>query len=147
MKEKEKKEKSGLTADAVVQEVLKEKKANLFATVSEYVEDKSRIGELQPIINAALEEAYNIGEMSETAKTKGEEILANMGNLFNNFLNPANSKYKQLYDNQRMTTDCLLQALRLQQVQFSVHETPDNQVNAIASALFNPPILENPVKE
>ena len=147
MKENEKQEKTGLNADAVMKEVLKEQKAKLFATVSEYIEDKTKVGELQEIINAALESAYNLGEMSETAATKGEEILASMGNLFNSYLNPANSKYKQLYDNQRMTTDCLLQALRIQQVQFSVHENPDYQASCLASALFNPPVLEKAVKE
>ena len=147
MKENEKQEKTGLKADAVMKEVLKEKKANLFATVSEYIEDKTKVGELQEIINAALDSAYSLGEMSETAATKSEEILANMGNLFNSCFNPANYKYKQLYDNQRMIIDCLLQALRLQQVQFSVHENPDNQVQGLVSALFNPPMLEKAVKE
>ena len=130
-----------------MKEVLKEKKANLFATVSEYIEDKTKVGEIQEIINAALDSAYSLGEMSETAATKGEEIIANMGNLFDNCLNPANSKYKQLCDNQRLTIDCLLQALRLQQVQFSIHENPDYQASSLASALFNPPIFEKAVKE
>lgn len=147
MKENEKQEKTGLNADAVMKEVLKEKKANLFATVSEYIEDKTKVGELQEIINAALDSAYSLGELSDTAKTKGDEIIANMGNLFDNCLNPANSKYKQLYDNQRLTIDCLLQALRLQQVQFSIHENPDYQASSLASALFNPPIFEKNVKE
>lgn len=147
MKESEKQEKTGLNADAVMKEVLKEQKANLFATVSEYIEDKTKVGELQEIINAALESAYNLGEMSETAATKGDEIIANMGNLFNNVLNPANSKYKQLYDNQRMAVDCLLQALRLQQVQLSIHETPDNLAQGLVSSLFNPSVLEKQTKE
>lgn len=147
MKENEKQEKTGLNADAVMKEVLKEKKANLFATVSEYIEDKTKVGEIQEIINAALDSAYSLGEMSETAATKGDEIIASMGNLFNNYLNPHNARYKQLYDNQRLTIDCLLQALRLQQVQFSIHENPDYQASSIASALFNPPVLEKAVKE
>lgn len=147
MKENEKKEKTGLNADAVMKEVLKEKKANLFATVSEYIEDKTKIGELQEIINDALDGAYRLGEMSETAATKGEEILASMGSLFNDYLNPANAKYKQLYDIQRMATDCLLQALRIQQAQFSIHENPDNQAQGLASALFNPPVLEKQLKK
>lgn len=147
MKETEKKEKPKVSTDAVMKEVLKEKKANLFATISEYVEDKTKVGELQEIINAALESAYNLGEMSETAATKGDEIIANMGNLFNNVLNPANSKYKQLYDNQRMAVDCLLQALRLQQVQLSIHETPDNLAQGLVSSLFNPSVLEKQTKE
>ena len=145
--QKEKAEKSKVCTDAVMKEVLKEKKANLFATVSEYVEDKTKIGELQEIINSALDGAYRLGEMSETAATKGDEIIANMGNLFNNYLNPANSKYKQLYDNQRLATDCLLQALRIQQVEISILENPDYQAQGLVSALFNPPILEKQNKE
>lgn len=147
MKENEKQEKSGLNSDAVMNEVLKEKKANLFATISEYVEDKTKVGELQEIINAAMDSAFRFGEMSETAATKGDEILASMGNLFNNYLNPANSKYKQLYDNQRLATDCLLQALRIQQVEISILENPDNQAQGLVSALFNPPVLEKQLKE
>lgn len=158
MKENEKQEKTGLNADAVMKEVLKEKKANLFATVSEYIEDKTKVGELQEIINEAMDSAYRIGEMSETAATKGDEIIANMGNLFNSYLNPHNAKYKQLYDNQRMTTDCLLQALRILQVQLTLkEENPSSTMDilsligtAASFAKVNPdekPILEKTVKE
>lgn len=135
MKENEKQEKTGLNADAVMKEVLKEKKANLFATVSEYIEDKTKVGELQGIINAALESAYSLGEMSEAAITKGDEIIASMGNLFNSYLNPHNAKYKQLYDNQRMTTDCLLQALRIQQVQLTLKEENSSSTMDILSLI------------
>lgn len=147
MKENEKQGKSGLNTDAVMNEVMKEQKANLFATISGYVEDKTKVGELQEIINTAMDSAYRFGEISETAATKGDEIIASMGNLFNNYLNPHNARYKQLYDNQRLTTDCLLQALRLQQVQLSVHENPDYQASSLASAFFNPPVLEKQLKE
>lgn len=135
MKENEKQEKTGLNADAVMKEVLKEKKASLFATVSEYIEDKTKVGELQEIINAALESAYSLGEMSEAAITKGDEIIASMGNLFNSYLNPHNAKYKQLYDNQRMTTDCLLQALRIQQVQLTLKEENPSSTMDILSLI------------
>lgn len=135
MKENEKQEKTGLNADAVMKEVLKEKKANLFATVSEYIEDKTKVGEIQEIINAALESAYSLGEMSEAAITKGDEIIASMGNLFNSYLNPHNAKYKQLYDNQRMTTDCLLQALRIQQVQLTLKEENPSSTMDILSLI------------
>lgn len=135
MKENEKQEKTGLNADAVMKEVLKEKKANLFATISEYVEDKTKVGELQPIINAALDSAYSLGELSDTAATKGDEIIANMGNLFNSYLNPHNAKYKQLYDNQRMTSDCLLQALRIQQVQLTLKEENPSSTMDILSLI------------
>ena len=135
MKENEKQEKTGLNADAVMKEVLKEKKANLFATVSECIEDKTKVGELQEIINAALESAYSLGEMSEAAITKGDEIIASMGNLFNSYLNPQNAKYKQLYDNQRMTTDCLLQALRIQQVQLTLKEENPSSTMDILSLI------------
>lgn len=147
MKENEKQEKSGLNTDVVMNEVMKEQKANLFATVSEYIEDRTKVGELQPIINSAIDAAFNMGKLSTPVKEKDEKIIASMGDLFNSFLNPANSKYKQLYDNHRMITDCLLQALRLQQVQLSVHENPDYQAQAITSALLNPPILEKADKE
>lgn len=135
MKENEKQEKTGLNADAVMKEVLKEKKAKLFATISEYVEDKTKVGELQQIINDALDSAYSLGEMSETAITKGDEIIASMGNLFNSYLNPHNAKYKQLYDNQRMTTDCLLQALRIQQVQLTLKEENPSSTMDILSLI------------
>lgn len=158
MKENEKQEKTGLNADAVMKEVLKEQKAKLFATVSEYIEDKNKVGEIQEIINEAMDSAYRIGEMSETAATKGDEIIANMANLFNSYLNPHNAKYKQLYDNQRMTTDCLLQALRIQQVQLTLkEENPSSTMDilsligtAASFAKVNPdekPILEKTVKE
>lgn len=134
--QKEKTEKPKVTTDSVIKEILKEKKANLFATVSEYVEDKTKVGELQQIINDAMDSAYNLGEMSETAATKGGEIIANMGNLFNNYLNPANSKYKQLYDNQRMLVDCLLQALRILQMQVFLNEEPANPVLGMVSSIL-----------
>ena len=136
MKENEKQEKTGLNADAVMKEVLKEKKANLFATVSEYIEDKTKVGELQEIINAALESAYSLGEMSETAATKGDEIIASMGNLFNSYLNPHNAKYKQLYENQRMLVDCLLQALRILQMQVFLNEDSANPVLGMVSSIL-----------
>lgn len=137
MKEEQKKkaEKPKVSTDTVIKEILKEKKANLFATVSEYIEDKTKVGELQEIINAALESAYSLGEMSEAAITKGDEIIASMGNLFNSYLNPHNAKYKQLYDNQRMTTDCLLQALRIQQVQLTLKEENPSSTMDILSLI------------
>lgn len=135
MKENEKQEKSGLTADVVMNEVMKEQKANLFATISEYIEDRTKVGELQPIINSAIDAAFNMGRLSTPVKEKGEEVFSNLGDFFNNFLNPANSKYKQLYDNQRMTTDCLLQALRLQQVQLTLSEESSSPYTDILSLI------------
>lgn len=153
MKENEKQEKTGPKADAVMKEVLKEKKANLFATVSEYVDDKTKVGELQEIINEALEGAYLLGEMSETAVTKGDEIIANMGNLFNNTLNPHNARYKQLYDNQRLATAALLQTAQILQMQLTLNEERSSPYMDILSLIGtaasfskanpdNPPILE-----
>ena len=134
--QKEKTEKPKVSTETVIKEILKEKKANLFATISEYVEDKTKVGELQQIINEALDSAYNLGEMSETAATKGEDIIANMGNLFNNYLNPGNSKYKKLYDNQRMLVDCLLQALRIQQMQIFLNDDSANPILGMVSSIF-----------
>lgn len=158
MKENENQEKPGLKVDAVMKEVMEEQKAVLLAKISEYVEDKTKIGEIQEIINNAMDSAYRFGEMSETAATKGDEIIASMGNLFNNYLNPHNAKYKQQYDNQRMITDCLLQALRIEQVQLTLSEgnsSPSMDIlsligTAASFAKANPdenPILEKANKE
>lgn len=134
--QKEKAEKPKVSTDSVMDEVMKEQKANLFATISEYVEDKTKVGELQSIINKAMDSAFRFGEFSDTAKTKGDEIIANMGNLFNNYLNPTNSKYKQLYDNQRMLADCLLQALRILQLQLSLNDDSVNPVLGMVSSIL-----------
>lgn len=135
MKENENQEKPGLKVDAVMKEVMEEQKAVLLAKISEYVEDKTKIGEIQEIINNAMDSAFRFGEMSETAATKGDEIIASMGNFFNNYLNPANSKYKQLYDNQRLATAALLQTVQILQLQLGVNEEISNPTLDILSLI------------
>lgn len=135
MKENENQEKPGLKVDAAMKEVMKEQKAVLLAKISEYVEDKAKIGEIQEIINAALDSAYSLGEMSETAATKGDEIIASMGNMFNNYLNPHNAKYKQMYDNQRLATAALLQTVQILQLQLGVREEISNPTLDILSLI------------
>lgn len=131
----EKQEKPKVSTEAVMSEVMKEQKANLFATISEYVEDKTKVGELQEIINSAMDSAFRFGEMSETATTKGDEILSGMENLFNRHFNPANSKYKKLYDNQRLITSNLLQTAQLLQYQLTLGEETGSPLMDILSLI------------
>ena len=144
--QKEKTEKPKVTTDSVIKEILKEKKANLFATVSEYIEDKTKVGELQEIINAALESAYSLGEMSEAAITKGDEIIASMGNLFNSYLNPHNAKYKQLYDNQRIITAHAQAEIQVLQAQIQTLESDGNLFTNVIErmpSIFGASLTEN----
>ena len=136
-----------LTEEAVMKEVLDEKKAVLFAKVAELIEDKTKVGEMQEVINDVIDASFNLGKLSAPIKESEMESLSQIGNLFGSLLNPNNSKYKQLYDSQRLTIESLLQALRTQQMQLSIHESPNSQAQCLVSTLFNPPILEKTVKE
>lgn len=139
--------KTDLTEDVVMKEVLEKKKAILFAKVAELIEDKTKVGEMQEVINGVIDASFNLGKLSAPIKKDGTETLAQMGNFFGNLLNPNNSKYKQLYESQRLTIESLLQALRTQQMQLSIHESPESQAQCLVSTLFNPPVLEKAVKE
>lgn len=134
---KEKQEKPKVSTDAVMNEVMKEQKANLFATISEHIEDKSKVGELQKIINGAMDSAFRFGEMSETATTKGDEILSSMENLFNSHFNPANSKYKQLYHNQRIITAHVQSEVQMLQEQVRTLESDGNLFTNIIERMPN----------
>lgn len=140
MKEEQKETKQDNVTENVVHRLLDEKKAKLFAKVAECVEDKTKVGELQKIINDEMDEAFRLGETSNVVKEKGEEIIGSVETMFGNILNPKNPKFRQLYFNQRLITANLMAAAQLLQMQLTLSDEPENPVLGLASALGSAPI-------